>query len=146
MDENSNVSDAAPEPEVAGSAEQSSTATEQPAGDYSWQEVGQQFQALGQSIAEALRTALDNEETQRQLHEMRTGLKSMVKEVGDAIDQSAQSPQGQKIRQNANKAAETLRTAGEQTVQEVRPKLIEALQQLNRELQRWIDRMSNKAQ
>ncbi len=146
MDENSNVSDAAPEPEMGGSAEQSSTGSAQAAGDNGWQEVGQQFQALGQSIAEALRTALDNEETQRQLHEMRTGLESMVKEVGDAIDQSAQSPQGQKIRQNANKAAETLRTAGEQTVQEVRPKLIEALQQLNRELQRWIDRMSNKAQ
>lgn len=107
----------------------------------SWQEVGRQFQTLGQSLADTVRTTWESEETQRRLQEMRTGLESMVREVGQAIDESANSPQGQKIRQDADRAADAVRSATEQTVQEVRPQLITALQQLNNELQKLVNRM-----
>ncbi|MBE0699450.1 MAG: hypothetical protein IH586_21210 [Anaerolineaceae bacterium] len=107
----------------------------------SWQDVGQQFKELGESLASAFRTAWENEENQRRLQEMRTGLESMVKEVGKAIDDSAKSPQGQHFREEAEKTVDKVRTAGEQTVQEVRPQLISALQQLNTELQKLVDRM-----
>jgi gas vesicle protein len=110
----------------------------------SWQEVGRQFQTLGASLAQTVRTAWENEETQRRLQEMRTGLESMVREVGDAIDDVAKSPQGQQIRQDANRAAEAVRGATEQTVQEVRPQLINALQQLNEELQKLVSRMETR--
>jgi methyl-accepting chemotaxis protein len=107
----------------------------------SWQEVGRQFQALGESLAQTMRTAWENEETQRQVNEMRTGLESMVQDVRQAIEESANSPQGQKVRQDASRAAESLRSASEQTIQEVRPQLINALEQLNAELQKLVNRM-----
>lgn len=107
----------------------------------SWREVGQQFQALGESLGQALRTAWENETTQRRVHEMRDGLEAMANEIGRAVDDTTKSPQGQKVRQDAERAVEGLRSAGEQTVQEVRPQLINALQQLNTELQKLINRM-----
>jgi uncharacterized membrane protein YccC len=110
----------------------------------SWREVGQQFQALGESLSHALRTAWENETTQRRVQEMRSGLEAMANEIGRAVDDTAKSPQGQKVRQDAERAAETLRNAGEQTVQEVRPQLINALEQLNNELQKLINRMESQ--
>jgi len=114
--------------------------------DTSWQEVGRQFQSLGQSIAQAVRAGWENEETQRQVNAMRQGLESLVADVSKAIEDSANTPQGQQIRQDAARAAEALRNAGEQTVQEVRPHLITALEQLNQELQKLKERMEKKAE
>jgi hypothetical protein len=111
------------------------------ASEISWQEVGRQFQALGESLAQAMRAAWENEETQRRVHEMRTGLEAMARDVGKAVEDTANSPKGQKIRQEAEHTAESLRTATEQTVQEVRPQLIGALQTLNEELQKLINRI-----
>jgi hypothetical protein len=122
--------------------------SEQPAGstvENSWKEVGKQFEALGESLAQAFRTAWDSEQNQRRVQELRTGLESMVRDVSKAIDDSANSPQGQKIRQEAERTAESLKTAGEKTVQEVRPQLITALEQVNVELQKLINRMEQKS-
>ncbi len=109
----------------------------------SWQEVGLQFQALGESLAQAMRAAWENEETQRRLQEMRTGLESMARDVGKAVEDTANTPQGQKIRQEAHHTADSLRSATEQTIQEVRPQLISALQTLNDELQKLVSRIEN---
>ncbi len=109
--------------------------------DNSWQDVGQQFKELGDSLAQAFRTAWEDEENKRRLQEMRTGLESMVREVGKAIDDTAHSPQGQHLREEAERTMEKVRNASEQTVQEVRPQLITALQQLNIELQKLVSRM-----
>ena len=114
---------------------------EETSAENSWQTVGQQFQVLGESIAQAFRTAWETEENQRRLQEMRKGLESMVNDVGKAIDDTANSPKGQKIREEAGRTVDVLRSAGEQTVQEVRPQLINALQQVNMELQKLIERM-----
>jgi hypothetical protein len=111
-----------------------------------WQEVGRQFQALGESLAQAVRTAWENEETQRRVNEMRTGLESMAREVGKAVEDTANTPQGQRIREDAVKAADSVRTATEQTVHDVRPQLINALQQLNTELQKLINRMDTRSE
>jgi vacuolar-type H+-ATPase subunit I/STV1 len=106
-----------------------------------WQEVGQQFQALGESLAAAFRTAWHDEENRRRVQEMQAGLEAMVKEVGQAIKESAAKPQVQQVKGEAQKAAESLRAASEQTAQEVRPHLLSALRQLNDELQKLIGRM-----
>ena len=95
-------------------------------------------------LAQTVRAAWDREDTQQRVREMQDGLEKMVQEVRGAIDDSMNTPQGQRIKQDANRAAESLRNAGEQTVQEVRPQLINALQQLNSELQQWIDKMENR--
>lgn len=118
--------------------------TQQTARVGSWDEVGRQFQELGQSLAQAFRTAWGNEDNQHRVQEMRTGVESMLREVGRAIDESAKSPEGQKVRAEAARAAESLRAAGEQSFQEVQPQLVNALQQLNNELQKLVEKMEKK--
>ena len=137
MSDNPNVNSETPGDQTQGTESQQTF-------ENSWNEVGRQFKALGESLAQTMRTAWQNEETQRQLQEVRTGLESMVKDVEKAIKDSAETPQGQQIRQDVNRAAGSLRTAGEQTVQEVRPHLIDALQKVNAELQKMVDRMEEK--
>jgi len=121
--------------------------TEQPekqTTEEAWREVGLQFQALGESLAEAFRTAWESEETREHVQNMRGGLEAMVDKVDRALKEAAASPQGEKLRQEAEKAAETLRAAGEQTWQEAQPHLLSALNQINAELQKMIDRLKGE--
>jgi predicted component of type VI protein secretion system len=106
-----------------------------------WQEVGRQFQALGEGLAAAFRAAWDHPDTQRRMQEMKTGVESMMQEVGQALKETTESPEVQRVRAEAEKAAESVRASGEQVVQEVQPHLVAALQQVNEELQRLIERM-----
>jgi ElaB/YqjD/DUF883 family membrane-anchored ribosome-binding protein len=113
----------------------------QPADQEGWQEVGRQFQALGESLAAAMRTAWEKEENRKRLEEMQNGLESMVSEVGQAIKDTAASPQAQQVKTEAQKAVGTFQDAFDQTAQEVRPQLVSALRQVNIELQKFIDRL-----
>jgi len=106
-----------------------------------WEDLGKQFQALGESLSTAFRTAWEDEETRARFKVMRTGIEKMVDQVGDVMRETAESPEGQKIRGEASKAAENLRTSGEQTMEEIRPHLVAALRQVNAELQKMINRM-----
>jgi hypothetical protein len=108
----------------------------------SWKDVGQQFQVLGQSLAAAMRAAWQNEEARRRMQDVQNGVESMVNEVGQAFKDAANTPQGQQLRQEASKAADNVQNAVEQTAQEVRPHLVSALQQVNRELQRIADQLN----
>lgn len=107
----------------------------------SWHEVGQQFKALGESLAAALRTAWENEETQQHLRAMQAGVESMVTEVGQAMQQVATSPEGQQVRAEVEKAAVNAREAARQSLDEARPQLVSALQQVNAELQKLLERL-----
>jgi hypothetical protein len=111
-----------------------------------WEDVGRHFQALGDSLAAAFRTAWENEENRPQMQNMKSGLEEMVNQVSQAIKDSAASPAGQQVRSEAKKVASTLRTAGEQTAQEVKPHLLTALRQIEAELQKLIDRMEQQAE
>ncbi len=115
-----------------------------PATGEAWQEVGKQFQVLGESIAIAFRTAWQSEENRRRAKEMQTGLEAMITEIGQAIKDSSASPEAQKARGEVDRAAESIRAASEQTVQEVRPHLVAALRQVNDELQKLIGRLEQE--
>ena len=112
--------------------------------DEGWQEVGRQFQALGESLATTMRAAWENEQNRKRLEEMQSGLESMVNQVGQAIQDTAASPQAQQAKAEAQKAVGTFQNTFEQTAQEVRPQLISALQQVNSELQKVIERLKRE--
>ncbi len=107
-----------------------------------WRDVGRQFESLGASLAQAVRAAWNDEENRRRVQEMQTGLEAMVRDVGEAINETVNSPKGQEVTQDVQRAADNLVEAGEKTVQEVRPHLMKALEQLNTELQKLVDRMN----
>jgi ABC-type transporter Mla subunit MlaD len=113
----------------------------QSAQEEGWQEVGRQFQTLGESLAAAMRSAWENEGNHKRLDEMHNGLASMVDQVGQAIKDTASSPQAQQAKVEAEKAVNSFSNAVEQGAQEVRPQLISALRQVNTELQKLIDRL-----
>ncbi|HEY3341171.1 MAG TPA: hypothetical protein VGK81_04095 [Anaerolineae bacterium] len=106
-----------------------------------WQEVGKQFQTLGESLATAFRTAWADEQNRKRMLDMRQGVEQMLHEVGKALDETAKSPNVQQAKVEAKRAAESMRVAGEQTYKEVRPQLESALRQLNDEVQKLIGRM-----
>ena len=115
--------------------------SDQPPGAESWQEVGRQFQALGQSLADTFQAAWQSEENRRQLKDMKKGLEAMASQVSQAIEQAAASPEGRQVRQHAEKAATAAQTAGKQALQDAQPHLLAALRQINGELQKLVARL-----
>jgi len=110
-----------------------------------WDDVGRQFQELGQSLAQAFRSAWENEQNQQRLNELRTGFELMVTEVDQAIKDTVESTQGQKVRAEAEKAIQSAQKAGEKTAQEVKPHLVTAIRSLNDALQKWAERMESES-
>ena len=110
----------------------------------SWQEVGKQFETLGNSLAQAFRAAWANVESSAEAKQVKDGLESMLREVGKAVEDSAKTPEAEKVKSEAKRAAESLRIAGEQTVEEARPQIVAALRKANEELQKLIDRMNKQ--
>jgi len=120
------------------------TGEPQPTPSDAWRDVGKQFEALGQSLATAIRTAWESEENRRRTQSMKTGLEAMVNEIGKAIKETADSPEGQKARSEAQKAAQSLRSAGKQTWQETRPHLVSTLHQVSAELHKMISQLEQE--
>jgi GH15 family glucan-1,4-alpha-glucosidase len=120
--------------------EQAEEAAQTPAQD-TWGEVGQQFAHLGESIAAAFNSALKDETTQGFMQQMRVGLEKMAGAIAGAVDNAAHSPEGQKFRQEAEKAVASAATTGKQTMENVRPQLLSALEQLNIKIREMLDRM-----
>jgi len=112
----------------------------------SWREVGDQFKALGDSLSRAFRTAWESEENRQHLESIKSGLKAMVDQVGQALEEAGTSPEGQKVRREAEKAAESARVAGEKALEEARPHVLSAVRQINAELEKWIRGMEGRGE
>jgi MoxR-like ATPase len=118
--------------------------TEQQTNDEPWREVGKQFQALGQSMADAFRAAWENEENRQQLRDLQDGLEKMVNDVGQALKQASESPEGQRVQEEAKRAAQSARAAGAKAWQDARPHVVSALRQLNAELQKVVGKLEKE--
>lgn len=106
-----------------------------------WQEVGTRLEALGKSLARAIRVAWEREDTQQHLESMQDGLQKMADEIDRAIKETSESAEGKKLREEAERAAESARVAGEQTWQETRPHLLSAMRRIDAELEQVIERL-----
>lgn len=111
-----------------------------------WQEVGRQFHVLGESLADALRASWNEPENRQRVRAMQSDLEHMVKDVDAAITDAASSPHAQQARADARRTVESLRQVSEETIQDVRPRLLAALQQVNEELAKLVRRMENSGQ
>jgi len=109
-----------------------------------WHEVGDQFRALGESLAAAFRTSWESEKTRQHLQEMQAGREKTANGSGRAIQVRSASREAQKMRGEVKRAAESARTAGEQAWQEARPPLLSALRQVNAEVQKMVSRMEQQ--
>ncbi len=96
-----------------------------------WDELGRQIDDLGESIAEVVRVAVNDPENRRRMREVRQALESMAGRIADAFDDVSDSPQGQRVREQAAKAGESVAAAGRRVADDVRPHLIGAARQVS---------------
>jgi hypothetical protein len=122
----------------ASGSEQSRSETRQ-----AWEEVGHQFEQLVKSLAEAFAVSWESEETQRQFSLVKDRLESLADDVSATVEKSAASPEAQKMKSEAHKAAEAARQTTEKVVEEARPQIAAALKQVNAELQELIQMAEN---
>ena len=113
-------------------------------GSQSWEDVGRQFQTLGESIAAAFRSAWGKEETRQSFQKMQTGLEGMVTEIHQAMQETFDAQDVDQLKTDVRKTVDDFAGQGKQTFHEVRPHLVGALQQVNQELQKLIDRMEEQ--
>lgn len=117
---------------------------ENPTPEQTWREVGNQFRALGESLAQAFRTTWQSEENRQYLQELRGGLEGLADSVGRVVQEASRSPEAQRAEDELRKAAQSAQVAGRQAWQDAEPHLLSALQQANAELQKIIDRMEQR--
>lgn len=109
--------------------------------EQAWHEVGNQFKLLGQSLAVAFRQTVQDKEAWQ---EVQSGLESAVDAIDRAIKETSASPEGQRVRDEVEKAAESARAVGEQAFREMQPHLLVGLRRLRDGLQRAIDRLKEE--
>jgi hypothetical protein len=109
-----------------------------------WRRVGQQFEVLGKSLANAFQEAWQDETNREAVREVESGLKSMSRAVADAVDEAAKSPEGQRLRTDAERMAQSAHEAGKQAFDEARPQLLAAFQSMQQGLQSAIDNLQGK--
>ncbi|MHB0877074.1 MAG: hypothetical protein ACYC5O_13640 [Anaerolineae bacterium] len=123
---------------------------ERPTGDAAgtprdaWRELGQQFEELGRTLANAIRNTLETDENKRRLEALREGAEKMAAEIGDAIEGAVESPEGQKVREEVERTAESARVAGQQAYEEARPHVISALREISEQLQKLSKHMEDE--
>jgi len=118
--------------------------TEERSAQEAWREVGEHLEALGESLAQAIRTAWEKEDTQQQLESVQGTLRNMADAIDREISEASRSPEAERIREEAEKAAESARSAGRQTWTEARPHVLSALTRVNAELEQLIEGMQRE--
>jgi hypothetical protein len=108
-----------------------------------WRNVGNQFEALGQSLADTFRSMWESEENRQHAREMRDGLKHLVNDVARAINEAAEA-EGGTVRTEAKQAAESTGRAVKVTWQDLEPQLAAALERVNDELEGLISRLRSR--
>jgi hypothetical protein len=115
--------------------------TEEQTTNEPWRDVGRQFQSLGESLAEAFRAAWEDEGNRQHLRDLQAGLEKMADDVARAVREVGESPEGQRVREEAKKAAGSARAAGESAWKDARPHVLSALRSVDAELQEIISKM-----
>ncbi len=113
----------------------------QTAASEAWQEVGRHFQALGDSLAVAFKTAWQSETNRQHLQELQASLEAMADKVSQTAKEVAASPEAQQVRGEVEKVAQSAQAAGQQTLAEVQPRLLDALRQVKVEIEKIISRL-----
>ena len=117
---------------------------DQPSARETWQELGQQFRLLGDNLAAALKATWESEETRRHLAEMQAGLEAMTDELNQTTKKMGDSEEVQRIKVEMERAAQSAKASGKQTMTEIRPHLLATFRQIRGELDRLISRMEQE--
>ncbi len=93
-----------------------------------WEDVLREVSTLGDNLALAVRATWERD--------MQRSVESLIDGVNRAIDGSTSSPEAQQAREQLARVTDSVRQAAERTAEDVRPQLLNMLQQANSELRR----------
>jgi hypothetical protein len=102
--------------------------------------LAEEFRTLGKNLTEALRAAWEHPERKRIQDEIVNGITELGNTLKSEADNFSQSPSGQQIKSDVQEIGERIHSP--QTQAKVRQELISALQNVNAELQKAIERLS----
>ncbi len=108
-----------------------------------WDEVSQQFMALGNSLASALKATVDSEENRQYLDQMQAGISEAAAQISKATQDAVNSEEAQKVKSEVGKAAAAAKEAGQQTADSMQPHILEAFRKIRTELDGVISRMES---
>jgi hypothetical protein len=110
--------------------------------DVSKENLTEEFRILGKNLSEALRTAWEHPERKRIQDEIVSGLNELGATFKNEVDNFSQSPGGQQIKADVEEIGERIRDPQMQT--RVQQELLSALQSVNAELRKAIERLSSR--
>jgi hypothetical protein len=104
--------------------------------DTSWEDVAREFQALGETLGDAVRAAWQRTESDQRMTELHDSLNAMIEDVNRTMEHSTTTPEAQQAREQFARLTDSIRQAAEQATKELRPELLSMLRQANAELRR----------
>jgi hypothetical protein len=99
----------------------------------SWQDVASEFGALGRTLGDMVRSALEGADTQGVLGQIRLAVQGAIDDLNQASNSTAET---RLARDQLARLAESIRTAAERASDDVRPELLTMLRRANAELRR----------
>ena len=99
----------------------------------SWQDVAAEFETLGGTLGDLLRTAWQRSDGDTLVRGLRESLDSIVADLNRAADGR---PETEQARGELMQLAESIRVAAAQAGDQLRPELVNLLRQANAELRR----------
>jgi ElaB/YqjD/DUF883 family membrane-anchored ribosome-binding protein len=99
----------------------------------SWQDVIAEFEALGKTLGDVLRSSWQRQGDEAGVGRLRETLESLIQDANRAIDGT---PEAQLARGRLVHLTDSIRAAAEQAGDELRPELVSMLRQANTELRR----------
>jgi predicted RNase H-like nuclease (RuvC/YqgF family) len=109
--------------------------------DISEDNLTEEFRNLGKNLSDALRTAWEHPERKRIQDEIVSGLNELGETFKNEVDNFSKSPSGQQIKSDVQEIGERIRDP--QTQVRVQQELLSALQSVNAELRKAIERLSS---
>jgi len=106
-----------------------------------WEEVGQRFQSLGESLAAAFKSTWENKETQAQWEKVKADVEAAANDIGRAAQQTAATEEAQKAKAEAYKTAAAAQQAGQEIMDDIKPHLLTAFRKIRSELDQVIGSM-----
>lgn len=116
--------------------------SEEPTGDQ-WDSITKDFQALGQSIADAVKGAWQDENYRQQLKDLGAGLQTMANQVVQVVDEAIKSPVAEEAKTEVKRAAVEVKDLGGKVYADSKPHLLSALKKVGEGLQTIITNLES---
>ena len=102
-----------------------------------------EFRILGQNLVNTLHAAWQRPERKKLQQEIETGLSELVDTLKNEADTFVESPTGQKMKTEVDNMRQRVQTGEADAA--IKSELLKALQTVNAELQKAVDRLSTQA-